>query len=478
MFGVLLVGGGFGWTMLGAEGATGPTDLWQPEGFTFPSLMTNALFACSLWLIVEVWLAVLDAKDSWKPVARGFLAMLVLGNIHTYDVLGIGVTAVAFAGCLGAARLLTLGWFIRALVICAGAVPPAMWLKHVIDTDAVFAARAATLTFSPGIWQFLMGYAPLLVLAVVLVILTTEGSGLSTPQSEPRSSRTRRRASLQLGIWLIPLPYAALAIFGGLNQSPTMQTVAGFCAGFIALCLGAMALTSGIKVDRNHRAAMILLLAWATVSLWLPYFPGLFQRKLTMGSQIPLSLLAGLGLGMLLQRGREHGKESRPLTVLALAVLSISNWLWLTRSLDHITTNVASTGIHPVFLDREQKQALDWLRDNAPEDAAVLDLTFYACFIPAFAGQRTIGSHWSETPDFGPKFNLINRGIYGLGGPALRLNARLNLARETGANYAIWHKSPETDTNPLTDFSSLGPILFDRPELAIVANSETFPHGS
>src|SRR5262249_32053803 len=58
-----------------------PNDVWQPEAFVFPSMLTNGLFMVSLCLIVGVFLCFLNAKDSWKPVLPGALCLAALMNI-------------------------------------------------------------------------------------------------------------------------------------------------------------------------------------------------------------------------------------------------------------------------------------------------------------------------------------------------------------------------------------------------------------
>ncbi len=470
----LLVSSGIGWLFQGAQGMSGPTDLWQPEGFTFPSLMTNALFAISLWLIVEIWIAVLDAKERWSAVPRGAVLMLVLGNIHTYDVLTFGLVAAAFAICLLARREITGAWLMRVVLIGLGAVPAVAWLWWVQKHDAVFAARAATLTFSPDPWQFVLGYLPLILLAGVAL--------------RPRLK--------ELGA-IVPLAILGLCfVRQWLNTSPEPIFMLWFLLIYALLTIGAASLAK----SKEDGVAMTLLIAWAAVALWIPYFPALFQRKLTMGAHIPIALLAGLGIARIAawqSGGREKSpplfsgsgaasktttrnfgpeKGGEPVLRLSkelgggfirlaavLVLLSLTNIFWLRNSFENISTNTASTKIHPVFLDPDQRDALHWLRTNASENAAVLDLTFWACYIPAFAGQKTYASHWSETPDFADKFNLVNRDIYGLGGNNLTDGERYNLVRGLSVQYVIWHKEKD-----LTDFSDLGDIVFDRPTLAIV----------
>src|SRR5690606_23444982 len=125
-------------------------DVWQPEAFVFPSMLTNALFMASLCLILGVFLSFLDAKQSWKPVLPGFICMALLMNIHSYDVL---LVALVMVGCLAmqlARRDADWKWIARAGVIGLGAVPPALWFMHVLRNDSVFQERAATPTFSPN----------------------------------------------------------------------------------------------------------------------------------------------------------------------------------------------------------------------------------------------------------------------------------------------------------------------------------------
>jgi hypothetical protein len=467
--GVLLVSAGVGWAFTGMEAHAGPTDLWQPEGFVFPSLMTNALFAASLWLLVEVWLALLDARDGWRPVVRGILAMLVLGNIHTYDVLTVALVAAAMLPAAVAIGAFTWPWAARAALIGLGAVPPVAWLWYVRRADPVFAARAATLTFSPDMWQFVVGYAPLLVLAAAWLWLELHGRV--------------RRAAWRAATWLPPAVLALLCFLPGwLNRLPEgftadsgLLTGAGrlavFLAVFIVLALGAFAICRHLRATEHYRPTYALAVAWACVALWLPFFPALFQRKLTMGAHLPLAVLAGLGLAAILARFGRPGRESRLAAFAVLAALSISNLLWIQRSLIYIDANQGSTGIHRVFLTSEQGAMLAWMRDNLHEEASVLDLTWYACYIPALAGQRTFAAHWSETPDFARNFQLVNRELYdihGFGGTSLSEQERFALVRDLGLEYVVWYKAEEGDEHPMTDFSGIGDIVFDSRTLALV----------
>ena len=68
-----------------------PTDLWQPEGFTFLSVYSTALFAAATCAIVGIFCLLLDAERTGRRRAAswaGVLALL-LGNFHSYDVIHV-----------------------------------------------------------------------------------------------------------------------------------------------------------------------------------------------------------------------------------------------------------------------------------------------------------------------------------------------------------------------------------------------------
>jgi len=177
---LIATGGGFGflwWRNYGVamkEGAIAsglthgllPIDVWQPEAFAFPSMLTNGLFMASLCLILWVLLAVAGCRDSWRGVAGGAAGFALLMNIHSYDVLLLALVLVGFLVCALATKQASWRWIGRVAVIGAGAIPPALWFTHVLANDPVFQARAATETFSPNFRQVVIGLLPLIGLGL------------------------------------------------------------------------------------------------------------------------------------------------------------------------------------------------------------------------------------------------------------------------------------------------------------------------
>ncbi|GMV37693.1 MAG: hypothetical protein AMXMBFR61_22010 [Fimbriimonadales bacterium] len=462
-FGVLLVSAGIGWTMQGMKGVTGPTDLWQPEGFTFPSLLHNALFACSLWLMVEAWLAILDAREQWQPVLRGAVAMLVLGNIHTYDVLTMALVAIAFASSLAGAKALSPSWGFRSGLVLLGALPSVAWLAYVRASDPVFASRAATETFSPEPWQFVLGYLPLILFAAAAVWLRGR----------------EHRPPIVLGfIAAVPLAVLAVLCSAGtpLNRPPEDATGSGmllgagplalFFAVFAALCVGAWAIGRVVGTEGRQRPALLLMASWASVALWLPYFPALFQRKLTMGAHLPLAILTGIAVAEVLHRlpARMRGSIAVPAAVLTL--LSLSNLAWLRGSLERISSDLSSTGIHPVYLSQDQVATLSWMRTHLPEDATAQDILPFACFIPALAGQAVYAGHWSETPAFVSRIRTVMGELYGGELQGYR-SLSTEMARELGVQYLLVRKPPP-DTYEPDEPPADTEVAFETPSVALL----------
>ena len=242
-----------------------PNDVWQPEAFVFPSLLTNSLFAVSLCLIIGILYCVLRARDSWKPVPYGFFGFLMLMNIHSYDVL---LLALVLTGLLVASlvqKQLTLEWLVRVLVIGAGAIPSALWFMYVLRHDPVFQARAATETFTENFRSIFFGYS-LFMLAFAI------GALVWLIRKKP-ATRIISGFAL-LGVTIIGMFIAAV--------EHTTRYWMGMAAwlGLFALALLVVGLISRKYPPIN------LIVSWAVIGIVAPYFPQLFERKLMMGLSV------------------------------------------------------------------------------------------------------------------------------------------------------------------------------------------------
>ncbi len=444
-----------------------PTDVWQPEGFVFPSMLTNGLFMVSLCLILTIFISVLDSQKNWSKVAIGAVASLVLMNIHSYDVLLVCFVLLGLVAMEFTRRNLTLSWVGRALVIAAGAIPSALWFVYVLANDPVFQARAATQTFSPNFRQVLFGYLPMILLGIIALV------------ARPAASELERRkrilgAILAAGVFAA-MTWAAKDHAGGYFLSP-----AAWAGAFVAL-LGSLALLA----DENP--AWNLVASWALLGTIAIYFPGLYQRKLAMGLSIPWAILAALAMAYL---GRNQERNPRNLaTALVVLLFSASSFRWLLRETDYIRADVSRTTLQSVYVNSDVVRILDSLNSIpgrkvviAPPGIPAIQIdpstgarepdVFLTPIVPdlnpiltGLTGSYTYAGHWSETPDYNNRRGELSHLYFGNAQATERL-AKIN---ELGVQYVV---APVPEAFPqlhLFDFRVAGKVVVNGNQFRLIA---------
>lgn len=423
-----------------------PTDVWQPEGFVFPSMLTNGLFMVSLCLMVGAFLALLDARESWRPVLGGAIAIGLLMNIHSYDVLIVALVMVGFLVSCLVMRQATGIWALRCGVIAAGALPAALWFLYVIASDPVFQSRAATETYSPGFRQVIVGYLPAIVAGSLALVLRAE---------------ERRRT------WLVPALIGLVAGLWAIAQGPIqgywLTPVEWAVAMAIALAVCALA--------ARPEPFWNLLVAWATVGLIAPFFPALFQRKLAMGLAVPWMILAAWALAEVLLK--MNLRERMLAGALAALTFVGSSFAWLAREMRvYIVGNVSNTTVHPTFLPADDLALLDRLRAARQGRTVVLAMPgvptpraadFFGPpaipdlnpFASGLAGVTTYAGHWSETPRYPDRRREVTDFFLAETDPAVR-EALLQTA---GAGYLIAPRPDAFAPLPLADLRPVGEVI-------------------
>ena len=375
-----------------------PNDVWQPEGFFLYSAFTNSLFMVSLCLILGVLINVLKARETTKAILPGAICFGLLMNVHSYDVLLIALSLVGFVCTLIGSKMVEKPWVLRALVISLGVVPFALWFVYVLKNDAVFQARAATLTYSPNFRQIFFGYVLLIIPALVAVF--------------------DKRKNTMIGVGLMVLVLIGLNVAASTHLADSYYMSMGVWVGIFAIVLISLFLI------RPDKPGVALIVAWAFVGIIAPYFPALFQRKLTMMLSIPWGILAGVGIAMVLEK-RDRGQRNL-LTALALIVFSATGIRWFSREISLAKKNVSNTTVHSIYYSNDIAKIINRLSPlgrNAvvaalpgipqaslnEQNETVLD-SYDTPIVPdlnpimvGLAGTRTYAGHWSETPDYGKK---------------------------------------------------------------------------
>ena len=427
-------------------------DVWQPEAFVFSSLLTNALFGWALTLILVAIRAATLVRDDRRQILPGFIAMLLLANTHSYDALLVGMVLVAVVAGAAATRTLTRAWLGRGLVIATGVITPAFWLAYVLRADPVFAARAATPTYTENFRSLLFGVLPLVIFAV---------AGLVPAKDDPRQ---RQKIAGLAGFAIVVVALWTLSADAPGNAYLLSLPVFGLV---LVIAIGCAALLADGRPVRDA------LVAWAFVGLVAPYFPALFQRKLAMGLSLPWAILAAGGMALLL---RPVPASTRRLALaLPMLVLVATSFRWVGRMFTLIGANVSNTTVQPVLYPPETRAILDALR---PEGRAATFLAppgipargegvdrFESPYVPdlnpvivGMAGARGYAAHWSETPDYDARRGEVSSAYFGRGASAERL---ASFARSKSVRYVVVPKVPEQLAAPLAGMERYGERIAD-----------------
>lgn len=462
----------------GLLGGRLPIDVWQTEAFVFPSILANGLFMVSLCLILGIWICVLDARTSAKPVWKGALCFLVLMNIHSYDVLLVTLCLLGFLVASAASKTLDRVWVLRVVVMGLGAVPAALWFAYVLKNDVVFQSRAATLTYSPTFKQIAFGLLPLMGFA-----LWGWFNNIRTPVSEEEGQRApagdRQKALIAVGAMALLI----LGLFAASSTHTDTNVAWMGWPGFVACLASAFVV---VWLGATAHPGKNLVLAWAAVGLVAPYFPALFQRKLAMGIEIPWALATSCAMGLFLT-GRDRGMRNMA-AIGAIVLLSGTSVRWLSREMDLAKGNVSSTTVHPVYMDQGVTQIMRTLVKQRGSHDVVLAMPgiatplegggFAAPYLPdlnpiasGLTGVYSIAGHWSETPNYGGLRGDATKFFLGNTDPKWRES----YVRNKGVRWII-APLPEafpdfhnlTNGIPLADVRAMGRVVVEGNQFCLI----------
>ena len=160
-----------------------------------------------------------------------------------------------------------------------------------------------------------------------------------------------------------------------------------------------LAAPGAVIATRRHRREAsptpLPLIIWTVVSFALAWAPVWYQRKLLMGVQIPIAVLAAIGLVTLAQR-LAGGRRIVSVGVIATGVL-----LTLPTHLVNVQRMNEQVVADPYayFTPEPLGEALAWLDDNTDRRDVVLAHPSIARTIPATSGNTVTLGHWAQSVD-------------------------------------------------------------------------------
>ena len=177
----------------------------------------------------------------------------------------------------------------------------------------------------------------------------------------------------------------------------------------------AVATFDGLVPLRDQTAGCLLIKCWFMVVPLLVSLPLHFQIMLLTGYNLPIAVLATVGLFnhvLPWLRERAYGDRLRSwLTgdrvdalapALLLVVVSLTNlYLLCWRIVD------LSRHEYPFYLHRDEVAAMRWLEEQTPPDEVVLSSFVVGHFVPGLTGDRAFLGNAVMTVDFGRKREMV-----------------------------------------------------------------------
>ena len=369
-------GGGLGWLLvaLGQSDWLGsiPLDFILPEGFTF--LVLYALPHIALARTLLLW-GILFLLRAWERRPKSE----VQGPNHA-SRFTLHVSRLTFHAAMAGACWLVMGLIVPFYVAVAWAVTGVAWVALGLRQRRVMWREALAATVAVLI------SAPVVVYSAW--VFTTD------PVYATWAAQNRI---------LSPPPLHYLAAYG------------------VLLALAAFA----VRDAWRDEGPAWLALAWVVVVPLLVYLPFNLQRRLVEGVQVPLSLLAALGVSSF----RLQGFRLRVVVGILVIGLSLTNVMLVAGNCLALRGQPA-----PVYRDAGEVAALDWLNGRVDPGDVVLATYETGNYLPARTRARAFVGHGPESVRAGEKKALVARFFSATTDEAWRRQ----LLAQYGVDYVFW----------------------------------------
>jgi len=326
-----------------------PMDVYIAEGNSFLCIMAYPHFAEAAGLILAVLglLLVGERRGQLRYAVLAGLTAQFLGWQHGYDLLIVWGIPSIYAGIRWLVdRQWPWYWFKAMLITGLLSWPPALYSILLTQLNPIWNQVLAQFSNAGAFTPNLLHTMILMGFPLVLAILTLCLLVLKRTKSDP-SAPQAAQGYLFIGVWLV--------------------------AG------------------------------WA-----LAYIPTDFQIHMLNSWQVPIGLLATIGLhhyiAPILARWWDTLRAQTVAVILFLGLISLTNgYLWMWRFLDLNRHN------YPYFLHKDDAVALEWLEEHTSPDAIVLSSYEVGRYVPGLTGRRAFLAHWAQTVGFYDKRDRVAR---------------------------------------------------------------------
>ena len=377
-FFIVAFSGGFGWLLLllGQPNWLGstPIDLILPEGFTFLVLYSFPHIALARTLLLAGFIVLWSEFSEPPPPQKRGGTQYKERKGKKFLALCVPLRSSSF-WLLAGLCWLAMGLIVPFYVVVAWAVAGATWLAVTIRRRAIA-------------WRETMQTVAACLIASPVVIYNWIVF----------STNPVMRAWSEQNLILSPHP---------------LHYVMGYAL------IGLLAILGTAYVLRRRDETTLRLVAWAVVIPPLLYLPFNAQRRLIEGWQIPLAMLAAMGLARFVLPAWRRTRLVRWLVRFPrYSARGLSRWAIALILLVTVPTNILLLGsgvlavasrAMPIFRDGGQVRALDWLAARATYDDVVLASYSTGNYLPARVGARVFLGLGTETVRAEEKRALVKR---------------------------------------------------------------------
>lgn len=378
-----------GWAV--RSGAAPSEGLMMPEANTLASALLLPLFSFSmalmLWSVILLWAAL--RSGDLKAAVKAGLVGLVLGNVHTYDLVPLHLLALVLLLSLTLLRRLCVRGLGAYAIFGALSSPGLLYQLWVFRADAVFREKALTVTASPSLMSYSVSFGLPLALAVA-------GSVFVLRRREWQWLPAVCWLAVGLGVAFLPgLSFQRKMIEGVHLPMVTLAAVAA------TRWLPARQLRRRVERHRGRmRTALVL-----TTLLCLP---------------------------------------SSASFVLGRALMSV---------VENNVSRTTTVFMPPYSIARDDLDCLRWIGEHAEPDAAVLCLPMLGSYVPGLTGHKVYAGHWAETLRFGrEKLPAAMAAIVG-DDPQRGRRALSACRYLIAGEYELWARASERRPTPLPGYA-------------------------
>jgi len=301
-------------------------------------------------------------------MATGAL-LLLIGNMHTYDVFVLHGALVVYA--LVMIRMGRLTWRDAALgyaIILAISAAAPVWAWWAARQDPSYQAKVETPTLSPPPLDFAMGYGLILLLAIAGAVYAIQRRG-----AQPRLLLPVCWAGVNALLVYAPVPFQR-KLAEGLH---------------IPLCvLAAVALVRVIAPRLGSKSVPV------AAELEPGALPAGARRRASLRSAQPSHSTVALVVG------------------LAVVLTMPSNALFVADCLANVADNNRALLYvlqPPIYLSFDEVRGLKYLARHAEEDDVVLCSSLTGSYLPVRARCLVFAGHWAETLHFPDAVSYIGQ---------------------------------------------------------------------